>query len=154
MFFDLTSCITPDNAPPPAPTTTITGYLPATFTQDFTSACPAMTSPVWREFDWQANIPAGASIALSAQSGTSTQTLVPATPVPLATATTSTSLPSFDLALIDTGSAGTGAFNRAKPAVVSSTVLRVTITLRPTADYQQPPTLLAWKVQYDCVPSE
>jgi hypothetical protein len=155
MFFDLTSCVTPDNLPPPVPITTFTGYLPATFTQDFVSSCPAKTLPVWREFDWQASIPASSSIVFSAQSGADTSHLLPATtPVSLATATQSTALPAYDVALIDTGSSATGAFNLASPKVASGNVLRVTITLKPTTDLLTAPTLLGWKVQYDCVPAE
>jgi hypothetical protein len=154
MFFDLTSCVTPDNLPPPPPITTFTGYLPATFTQDFVAACPAHTVPAWREFDWQASIPSTSSIAFTAQSGADTSHLLPATPVSLATATTSTALPAYDVALIDTGSSNTGVFNLANPKVLSSTVLRVTITLNPTTDLLTAPTLLGWKVQYDCLPGE
>jgi hypothetical protein len=154
MFFDLTSCVTPDNLPPPQPTTTFTGYLPATFTQDFVSSCPAKTLPVWREFDWQASIPATSSIVFTAQSGADTSHLLPATPVSLATATQSTALPAYDVALVDTGSSNTGAFNLANPKVTSGNVLRVTITLNPTPDLLTAPTLLGWKVQYDCVPAE
>ncbi len=154
MFFDLTSCVSPDNAPPPPPTVTFTGYLPATFTEDFTSSCPAQTTPAWREFDWQSNIPTGASIVFSAQSGKDTSSLLPATPVHVATSSTSTAVPNYDVALIDTGATGAGAFTTAKPRVLSNNVLRMTITLNPTPDLTAPPTLLSWKVQYDCVPSE
>jgi hypothetical protein len=154
MFFDLTSCVTPDNLPPPPPITTFTGYLPATFTQDFISACPAKTLPVWREFDWQANVPSDSSIAFGAQSGKDTTTLLPAAPVSLAKTTASTALPSYDVALIDTTPASTGAFNLASPKVLSGNVLRVTITLNPTSDLLAAPTLLAWKVQYDCMANE
>jgi hypothetical protein len=33
-------------------------------------------------------------------------------------------------------------------------VLRVTIALNPTVDYQQAPVLNTWKVQYDCPAAE
>jgi hypothetical protein len=159
MFFDLTSCVTPDNAAPPPLNVQITGYPPATFTQDYVAACPpsasgVATRPVWREFDWQAQIPSGTSIVFSAQSGATTATLLPASPLLIDTATTSTNTgplgTSFDVALIDTGAKGTGAFDVATPPVASTQVLRVTITLNPTADFQQAPTLDSWKVQYDC----
>jgi hypothetical protein len=55
---------------------------------------------------------------------------------------------------IDTGTSGTGAFNVAVPPVTSGRVLRLTITLKPTADLQQAPTLDQWKVEYDCLSSE
>ncbi|HTB77741.1 MAG TPA: hypothetical protein VK762_31065 [Polyangiaceae bacterium] len=158
MFFDLTSCTSPDNAAPPAPPVSITGYRPATFTQDFQAMCPPATVPEWREFDWQAQIPPGASIVLSAQSGATASTLLPAMPLLLATATQDTNtgpdMQNFDFAFIDTGTSGSGAFDVAMPPVTSGALLRVTITLNPTADLQQAPTLDQWKVQYDCVSAE
>jgi hypothetical protein len=158
MFFDLTSCVSPDNAPPPPPPSSGPGYAAATFTEDFAASCPAGTAVQWREFDWQAQIPNGASIVLSAQSGNDTSSLLPVMPLLLANATTSTNTgptnQSFDVALIDTGKGGTGAFNVANPAVQSRSLLRLTIALNPTSDNSRAPTLLQWKVQYDCAPSE
>jgi hypothetical protein len=114
--------------------------------------------PVWREFDWQAQIPPGASIVMSAQSGSSVAGLNPAVPVNFAKATADTdtgpSLQNYDVGFIDTGHNGTGAFNTADPGVISRDLLRVTITLNPTLDHLTPPTLLHWKVQYDCMPAE
>jgi hypothetical protein len=153
MLFDLTACVSPDNLPPAPPAST--AFLgPATFTEDFTGQCPKATTLVWREFDWQAVIPKTASISIAAQSGNDPASLVPATPVPLATATTSTNVgtgSNYDVALIDTGSSGP--FNTAIPPVISGSVLRVQITLKPTADQQAGPTISHWKVQYDCLPS-
>jgi hypothetical protein len=158
MFFDLTACVSPDNAPPPTPPNTPPFYAPATFTEDFVASCPKATAPIWREFDWQALVPSGASIAFQAQSGDTTSTLFPAMPLALATATTSTNSgptnQSYDVAFIDTGRNGTGAINVARPPVVSRDVLRLTITMNPTADHLQAPTLVQWKVQYDCVPDQ
>jgi hypothetical protein len=158
MFFDLTSCVSPDNAPPPPPPASGPGYLPATFTEDFTGSCPSGTAPIWREFDWQAQIPNTASINISAQSGNDSLTLLPASPVLLANATTTTSTgPSgtnYDVALIDTGKGGTGAFNVATPPVLSKNLLRITIKLNPTMDNSAAPVLLQWKVQYDCAAAE
>jgi hypothetical protein len=158
MFFDLTSCVSPDNALPPSLNTKVQGFPPATFTQDFVASCPPMTVPMWREFDWQAQIPSGAAIVISAQSGADAASLLPKTPVLAATATTSTAVgptgQNFDAALIDTGPKGTGAFDVANPPVLSKSLLRVTITLEPTPDFQQAPTLNQWKVQYDCAAAE
>jgi hypothetical protein len=170
MFFDLTSCVSPDNATPPP--LQVTGYPPATFIQDFTAACNTTdpktgqaTVPVWRLFEWQAQIPSGAYINFSAQSGADASSLLPATPVLLASATTSTPTvspdagpPPFDKAYIDNGAGttnkGTAPFNTATPPVVSGNLLRVTINMEPTPDFQAAPTLQAWKVEYDCVSAE
>jgi len=158
MFFDLTSCVSPDNASPPPPPVGITGFPPATFTQDFVARCPPQTLPVWREFDWQAQIPDGTSITFSAQSGVTAATLLPVLPLLLATATMDTntgpSMLNFDQAFIDTGPKGSGAFDVASPKVASASLLRVTITLTPTQDFQQTPTLNQWRVQYDCGAAE
>jgi len=158
MFFDLTACVSPDNAPPPTPQNTPPFYSPATFTEDFVAACPKATAPIWREFDWQALVPNGASIAYEVRSGDDIMSLFPSMPLSLATATTSTNTgvmnKNYDVAFIDTGRNGSGVFNRANPPVASREVLRLRITLNPTPDRLQAPTLLQWKVQYDCVPSQ
>jgi hypothetical protein len=149
MLFDLTACISPDSWTPPSPTTV---YSPVTFTQDFTSVCGHGQHVVWREFDWQAQIPSTASIAFSAQTANTAGTLSAAQSVAMAHATTSTTSPSWDLALLDTKSGGV--FPTASPAVVSKTLLRVTITLNPTTNQKASPTLSSWKVQYDCADAE
>jgi hypothetical protein len=161
MFFDLTSCVSPDNAVPPPPPTALTGFPPATFTEDFTATCLGGDAggfrPEWREFDWQAQIPPGANITFSAQTGASTTTLLPATPLLFETTKTnspSCAMPPCDVALLETGPKGSGAFDTATPPLVSGALLRLTITLNPTPDLQQAPTLNQWRVQYDCVPME
>jgi hypothetical protein len=157
MFFDLTACVSPDNLPPPKPISAV-NYGAATFVQDFRATCPASTAPVWRDFAWQAEVPAGTSIDFSAQSGTDLASLLPAVPVLLGQATTTTdtgpSQSNYDVLLIDTGSTGTGAFNTASPVVFSRSLLRVSIALNPSTDKQHTPLLAHWKVQYDCVPAE
>jgi hypothetical protein len=157
MLFDLTACVTPDNLPPPVPVP-VKSYGPATFTQDFTASCPAGKAPVWREFDWQATIPKNASIVIAAQSGADAASLVPATPLTLATSTTSTDTgiakENYDVALMDTGPGGTGPFRTTDPGIPSRELLRITIKLNPTPSQLEAPTLLAWKVQYDCIDSQ
>ncbi len=149
MLFDLTACVSPDSWTPPAPTTVYSSY---TFTQDFTSACGHGQHVVWREFDWQAQIPSSASIDFSAQTANTSGTLGSAQSVTVAHATTTTSLPAWDAALLDTKTGGV--FAAASPAVVSKNLLRVSITLNPTTDKKASPTLNSWKVQYDCVDAE
>jgi hypothetical protein len=149
MLFDLTACVSPDSWTPPAPTTV---YDSASFTQDFTGTCQQRKRVVWREFDWQDQIPDTASIDFSAQTADTAATLPAAPSVKLARATASTSLPSWDVVLLDTKTGGV--FAAASPAVVSKSLLRVTITLNPTSDKKAAPTLFGWKVQYDCVDAE
>jgi hypothetical protein len=130
----------------------LTGFPPATFTQDFTASCTAQpgTVPAWREFDWNATVPPGANIVFGVQTGADSTTLLPAAPLVVDTATTTGTGADF----LETGPKGTGAFDTAKPPLVSGALLRVTITLNPTPDLQSPPVLNSWKVQYDCVAAE
>jgi hypothetical protein len=153
MFFDLTSCVASSTPPPPPPT-----YAAVTFTQDYTATCRPDQRVAWREFDWKSIILPTSSIDFSAQSGPNAAGLLPATPVSLASSTTSTTPPNWDVALIDTstglGLGGTGAFNTAVPPVRSDSLLRITIKMNPTADKLGTPLLAEWKVQYDCVSAE
>jgi hypothetical protein len=81
--------------------------------------------------------------------------LLPDVPVAIAHASSSTDTgPDFinyDLAVLDAGLTGNGAFNTASPRVLSKQFLRVSLTLNPSADKSKAPRLAHWKVQYDCV---
>jgi hypothetical protein len=162
MLLDLSACISPDSLPPPLPSATgsvATGpvgltYSAATFTEDFTSSCPQGTHVAWRTLDWQAAIPATASIVFSAQTAAIPPDGGPLDysgmmPVLLATATATAST---GPAYIDMGTMG--AFNMATPPVISSDALRLTVTLYPTANGTAAPTLQGWQVKADCLPSE
>jgi hypothetical protein len=150
MLFDLTSCVSPDSWTPPAPTTV---YNPVTFTQDFTSTCGKGQRPAWREFNWQASIPSTASIGFSAQTADDAAALATAQSVTAGNATTTTPDDTWDTTLLD-GGPGIGVLRNATPTVISKNLLRMTITLNPTTDKKASPTLIQWKVQYDCVDSE
>lgn len=149
MFFDLTACVTPDGFDPPAPVNLFTA---ASFSPpDYVAECTDGTLPRWREIRWRADVPATSSITFSAQSGADAVSLLPAAPVAIATASSSTAPSTTDYAFIDTGA--NGAFNLADPPVFSGNVLRLTITLNPTQpDMLKTPILLDWSVVYDCVP--
>jgi hypothetical protein len=149
MLFDLTACVSPDSWVPPAPTTV---YSPVTFVQDFSSTCAKGQRPAWREFNWQDSIPSSASIAFSAQTADTLATLSAAQVVPVATATITTAVPAWDTALLDTTTGGV--FASAAPPVISKSILRMTITLNPTTDKKAAPTLMQWRVVYDCVDAE
>ena len=127
-------------------------------TEDFTASCPSGTHVVWRELDWQASIPATASIVFSVQTANPTKdggapSYSGVTSVPVGTATTSTVLPGFDVAYIDTPPSG-GAFQKASPPIASANALRLTVTLNPTSTQSAPPTLIQWSIKSDCPPSE
>ncbi|HMA94764.1 MAG TPA: hypothetical protein VKP30_18870, partial [Polyangiaceae bacterium] len=149
MFFDLTACVTPDTYEPSGP---VTLYSTATFSPpDYVATCDEGFLPRWREVRWRASIPPTASITFAAQSGANAAALLPTAPLTVVTATTSTATSLNDVAYIDTGTEGGGAFNKADPAVFSDNVLRLTISLNPTADQLSAPVLLDWSVEYDCI---
>ena len=163
MLFDLTACVSADSLPPPPPPVVVPSYKPGTFFEDFPSKCVAGTRPVWREFDWQAVVPGDSNIEFFAQTGPDFDNLKPVpAPLSIAKATATTSVgpkgTTFDVAMIDTsnaaGAGGSAAFNLANPPVRSQSVLRLTVTLNPSSDTLQSPSLLQWKVQYDCIPNE
>jgi hypothetical protein len=162
MLLDLTACVSPDNQPPPGPPTPVTTYNPATFTIDFTSACPSGTHVAWRRLDWQATVPNTASIVFAGQTADPSADGGPPSysgvqSVQLANVTTSTAPGTWGGAIIDaTGidAGAPGAFNAATPTVTSKGDLRVTVTLNPTSDKMAAPTLIQWRVVSDCPASE
>jgi hypothetical protein len=146
MLFDLSACVSPDSWAPPVPSIS---YSPVTFALDFTSQCASGQLPVWREFDWKAEIPSGTNITFSGQTANALADFATAQSAPLATATSSTVLPGWDVAILETTLAG--AFQSANPRIVSLGTLRVTVTLNPSADKKAAPTLTGWQVAYDCL---
>lgn len=149
MLFDLSACVSPDSWTPPTPGVS---FGPVTFNLDFMASCPHGQNPIWREFDWQAQIPSTGSISFAVQTASTASSLTQAPSAPLTTATTSTNLPNFDAAMIDTGTAG--AFRQVTPQLSSLTYLRVATTLNPTTDNKSSPTLINWEVHYDCVDAQ
>jgi hypothetical protein len=155
MFFDLTSCVTPD-APPVA----TLGLKPETFTLDFTASCPSGSEAKWRQLTYEVTVPSpasGAGISISAQTGPEALeggtmeagALIPSTPLPVVINQQTTG--SYAV-LLDTTSGGL--FNAATPPLVSQDWLRLTVTLDPTSDGNQSPVLNSWNVLYDCPASE
>jgi hypothetical protein len=155
MFFDLTSCVTPDTPVPAS-----LDLKPQTFTLDFQSACPSGTTAKWRQLYYAATFPSpdnGAAISISAQTGPlpsdggalNPATLLPAMPLPLVASQETTGT---YIVLLDTTVGGL--FPMATPPLLSQGWLRLTITMDPTSDGNQSPTLNAWNVLYDCPASE
>ncbi len=151
-FFDLSSCVSPDNAPPPAPPPPKLLYFPESFTQQYTANCPAQQYPQWREFDWQGTIPATASIGVSVATAPTVAGLATATTLSFANATTGSPPGNFVADLIDPGT--TGIFDTANPPIKSQAILLVTITLNPTTAQDASPSMSLWQIQYDCVNQE
>ena len=149
MLFDLSACVSPDSWTPPVPGI---AFAPVTFNLDFMATCPSDKRPVWREFDWQSQVPSTADITFNVQTADLQSGLTSAKSVQLAKATSSTDLPNWDVAIIDTTSGG--AFQKVDPPLISRTYLRVATTLNPTTDLKASPTLINWEVHYDCVYSQ
>jgi hypothetical protein len=165
-FFDLSACVSANNQPPMPPPGTPLTYNPASFSVDFQQNCMVgSTIPIWRELDWQATIPPGASIVFSAQTAPAADdggipSYVGVQSVVIATATATTPyLPmGWDAALVDVappdGGGPAGAFNLATPPVTSQPNLRLTITFNPTPDMSAAPTLIQWQLKSDCLATE
>jgi hypothetical protein len=166
MIFDVTACVQNDLATSmDGGTTMMAAPQPDTFYLDFQSTCPSGSVVKWREFDFQVSMPNpvdGASIVFAAQTGAigaDAGGFLPATPLPLATATSDTVLPNYDDVLIDTSPvenptpASQGLFNTASPPITSQPDLRIWFTINPAMDGQSP-SLLNWRAQYDCPASE
>ncbi len=137
LLFDLGACLTVIPPPPPA-------FFSQTFTRDYQGVCPIGKSVVWRFFDWQTVTPLDSSIAFSAQTA-NTQAGLP-------TATPTVSLGTASGAPITTY-VGTDVSVALAPNP-SLAWLRVNITLNPSSDKSQAPTLSAWRQQFDCADSQ
>jgi len=137
LLFDLGACLT--NLPPPPP-----AYYPATFTRDYQGVCPTGQSVVWRFFDWETHTPGDSSINFKAQTA-DTQALL-ATATPVVNLGTASGAPITNWTGTDVSAALSPNPSRAW--------LRVTISLNPTSDQSQAPTLDAWRQQFDCVDSQ
>lgn len=134
LLFDLGACL---QQLPPAPPF---AYAAAKYSRQFTASCAPGKYVQWRTFYWQDMTPGDSSIVFTAQTGDTAQTLLSA--VPLATVSGAPNLTwvgaNVDVAL--------AAANQKSHAV-----LQINMTLNPTSDKQQAPTLIAWQQTFDCV---
>jgi hypothetical protein len=134
MLFDLGACLQPL---PPAPPI---WFSAASYSRQFTASCPAGKSVQWRTFYWEDQTPGDSNIVFTAQTGDTAQSLLSA--VPLATVSGAANM-SWVGANVDIALANANQKSRA--------VLQVNMTLNPTSDHQQAPTLMAWQQTFDCV---
>jgi hypothetical protein len=106
----------------------------------------------WQFFEWQSTIPAGTSVAFSAQTmATSTGTWSPTTPLGIGTASATTGAGVW--------AHGTSTVNQvltsATPALTSQAYLLVSMQFNPnTSGTPAAPSLLAWQQLYDCTPNQ
>ncbi len=153
MLFDLTSCLTPDYVPPPAPPK----YSAAvTVSRTYTASCGTGMQPVWHYFDYLDHTPSNSSgttsISFSLQTGNTPAAVAAMTPVNAATVTTT-------YTTWGTTGADGGTLNNFDVAALiapasQGNILQVNITLTPSPDGALTPVLDAWRQAYDCVPSE
>jgi hypothetical protein len=144
FFFDLASCVSPTSTPPPTPPPYASS---ATFSRQYSGSCPVGQKVVWRFFDWETVTPGDSSISFSAQTASTTAGLSSAVAAPLGSASGAT-ITSWVGADVES------ALNALTPKQTSQAYLQVNITLNPTTDKTQTPTLTAWRQTYDCVPAE
>jgi hypothetical protein len=107
--------------------------------------CPTGFKVRWGAFSWEDETPGNSRVDFVAQSADTQAALTASTPVLLATASGPPNL-SFVSVGVDGQLVGAGE--------ASHSWLRVNMTLTPTTDHMQAPTLIAWEQVYDCVPNE
>jgi hypothetical protein len=139
QFFQLTAC-----TGAPTPTTPL---VAETFTRDFEAECAPSTHVQWRFFEWQATIPAGTSIAFTAQTAATEAALSGQPSVGAGTASFTTTTWSSDANDITWHLA-----NDVTPGLLSQEWLRITMAFDPTPAVS--PVLLDWRQMYDCAPTE
>jgi len=142
MLFDLTACLTPDYVPPTPPK-----YAPVTVSRDYTASCPIGSRPTWHFFDWKTETPSDSNIVFTVQTGDTTAevTAMPALPLATVSGAPITTWTGADVATV---------LAAASPPVPNGLILRVNITLNPSTDKYQAPTLVDWRQAFTCVPVE
>ncbi len=146
LLFQNTSCAMNSSGAPVLPPPS---YNVATYTRDYHATCGPETCPVWRFFDYATIDPGDSSIDFSAQTAIAQAGLGGAPSVSLGRAdagkpNSPTSAPFPN----DAGAALAAAGQK------SQEWLRVTMTLNPSSNHQQAPTLEAWQQSYSCMPCE
>jgi hypothetical protein len=136
LLLDLGACLTP--LPPPQPPT----FQPSTYTRTFTATCPAGKHVQWRTFFWKDITPGDSNIVFTAQTGDALNSMLAV--VPLATVSGASNL-TFVGAAVDVA--------LTNASQVSHPILQVSMTLNPTSNKLQAPTLLGWQQTFDCVDS-
>jgi len=158
QLFQLTACAlgggsTPPPPAPPPPLVSV-GYQ-----RDYNAVCRVGERVKWGPFYWQAIVPPGTNIDVRAATADTAAALPASPPVPpapttaqVARATLTTLPPAWDCTGCPGAPVTVDAQLRAETGTPSKNYLRVYMTFNPTP--LVPPTLLAWRQIYDCVPAE
>ncbi len=128
--------------------TELGGFAPAVFTREYVAECPTGYHPNWGLFNYHLTTPGDSSLSFSAQTADDLDDLDAATVVSLGTSTNTVVKP-----------AGPEYINVGTKLELASQSrhhanLRITVTLTPTTDFLQAPTLHDWEQLYTCEPSE
>lgn len=116
-----------------------------TYSRDYTAACPAGSAVVWQTFEWQASIPnASSTISFTAQTATSSGAFGAA--VPIGTASTTVTAPSW--------ATGPQTVDTALRAASQRSLARLRVNMTFNTDGTGTATLNNWRQLYDCVPAE
>jgi hypothetical protein len=124
-------------------------YPPRRFTQAFAPMCPSGTAVTWRHLLWEDATPADSSIVFGVRTAATFAGLSVAQEVPLVTSSTALG----DSSTVTWNGADIGAAIMATN-VMPGPFLDLDVTLLPSSDGTQAPTLTTWQVQYDCTDSE
>jgi hypothetical protein len=122
----------------------------ATYTRDFTNECTNGYRAKWGTFEYQGTFPTGTSLVVKVRAADTAAALATATLVDVGTANATTTGWTFlptPAKPIDTILKTAGAPN-------ATSMLRVEMTLTPSADATAAPTIADWRVDMSCVPAE
>lgn len=152
--------ISTTKVPPPQQEIYSDGYFVRDY--DASSVCPEGTSVVWALWSWQATAPSDSFVDFKVQTAATLAGLGAAPsdalqfsdpPGPAALKGQSAVAKEGPPNTLN-GSAVVDATLQANGRPRSQPFLRVTSHLAPSSDKHSPPTLVAWNLQFDCVPSE
>jgi hypothetical protein len=157
LLFDLSGCVTGSPLPTPPMYNT-----PASFDRDFQGVCPSGSRVVWRFFYWEDYTPKDSNIVFTGYTADTQAQLGTQYPgVQLATASGPDNCPNGPSCIsqfvgvdVDPALVAGGIPTWGNPAHASYSWLRVNMALNPSSDHFAAPTLIAWQLTYDCVPSE
>jgi hypothetical protein len=136
----------------------ILGYGAGEFVRTFESECEPGAHPVWRLFEWRADVPAGTQIVFDAQSAQTIADLEEAEFVEIGRATPDNSnLMDFTASEDEVDAILRAATKQDDPEYDgerSLEYLRITMRLTPSEDRLAAPTLRDWHLVYDCLDAE
>jgi hypothetical protein len=115
--------------------------------REYVASCPYGTAPAWRFLEWQAQVPSGSSIDFAVQTrALPSDAYTPLVALLAASATSSTPAGKWER-----GASTVSQVLQAAGLAAQSQV-RLLMTFNPNASKTEVPTLLNWRLIYDCLP--